>query len=164
MSARDKGVLTKDSVSLLPCFYFVEVSLGSELRTRVVRAGGSMDGGARAHALTEERRPQTLMPFGSVGSTEELDAQRSCFCVQVQPLQTGKQQRCQRYCCPSAVHGAEHADRYVSSFRAAEMREQAACGNRCSSSARVMRAPLHCRPVTRTLASCILDPALMQSA
>lgn len=25
MSARDKGILTKDSVSLLPCFYFVEV-------------------------------------------------------------------------------------------------------------------------------------------
>lgn len=25
MSAREKGPLTKDSVSLLPCFYFVEV-------------------------------------------------------------------------------------------------------------------------------------------
>ncbi len=25
MSAREKGILTKDSVSLLPCFYFVEV-------------------------------------------------------------------------------------------------------------------------------------------
>lgn len=25
MSAREKGTLTKDSVSLLPCFYFVEV-------------------------------------------------------------------------------------------------------------------------------------------
>lgn len=27
MSAREKGILTKDSVSLLPCFYFVEVGL-----------------------------------------------------------------------------------------------------------------------------------------
>ncbi|XP_029979605.1 LOW QUALITY PROTEIN: phospholipid phosphatase-related protein type 4-like [Sphaeramia orbicularis] len=27
MSARDKGVLTKDSVSLLPCFYFVEMPI-----------------------------------------------------------------------------------------------------------------------------------------
>ena len=26
MSVREKGILTKDSVSLLPCFYFVEVS------------------------------------------------------------------------------------------------------------------------------------------
>lgn len=25
MSSREKGALTKDSVSLLPCFYFVEV-------------------------------------------------------------------------------------------------------------------------------------------
>ena len=30
MSAREKATGTKDSVSLLPCFYFVEVRDGSE--------------------------------------------------------------------------------------------------------------------------------------
>lgn len=34
MTAREKGMLTKDSVSLLPCFYFVEVSFRSTRRAQ----------------------------------------------------------------------------------------------------------------------------------